>query len=177
MPKKKKPISFPSRQYRAQRDSSQVINGGNPQGVGGGRSGQRDYLPKSIKPRHLDEATGTGQISFNVDGGGSAITTGEKGHLRIEFDCDITRATALVDTGTITVDVWKSTLAKFPDEPTDTQSITGNSPFNITSNQKYENAGLDDWNVKISKGDVLAFNVDLVSSATRCSLTLQVRKR
>ena len=113
-------------------------------------------------------------ITFIIDGGGSAITTGEKGFLRIEFACIIQRVTALVDTGTITVDVWKDTYANFP--PTDDDSITGDSPFNIISDQKYENDGLDDWTTLIRAGDILAFNVDSVASATRCTLTMKVLK-
>ena len=112
--------------------------------------------------------------NFIIDGGGSAITTGEKGWLVFEFSCIIERITAFVDTGTITVDAWKTDYANFP--PTDDDSITGGSPFNITSAQKYENNGLSDWTTLIKKGDIIAFNVDAVSSATRCTLGMRLRK-
>ncbi|GAI77252.1 unnamed protein product, partial [marine sediment metagenome] len=47
-------------------------------------------------------------ITFIIDGGGSAITTGEKGHLRIPFACTINRVTMLADqSGSIVVDIWK----------------------------------------------------------------------
>ncbi|GAH28073.1 unnamed protein product, partial [marine sediment metagenome] len=71
-------------------------------------------LPKGVwtdvKAR-LD-ALGQGVIIFIIDGGGEAITTGEKGHLRIPFKCEIQRATLLADqSGSIVVNIWKDTYA------------------------------------------------------------------
>jgi len=47
-------------------------------------------------------------IIFIIDGGASAITTGEKGHLEIPFACTIQQVTMLADqSGSIVVDIWK----------------------------------------------------------------------
>src|SRR5690606_30337786 len=62
-------------------------------------------------------------IVLIIDGGGSAITTGVKADIPIEFDATITGWTLVADqAGTIQIDLWKDTLANFP--PTDADSIT-----------------------------------------------------
>src|SRR5690606_9777362 len=66
-------------------------------------------------------------IVLIIDGGGSAITTGVKADIPIEFDATITGWTLVADqAGTIQIDLWKDTLANFP--PTDADSITGAAP-------------------------------------------------
>jgi len=114
-------------------------------------------------------------ITFVIDGGGSAITTGQKGHLRIPFSCEIQSVTLLADqTGSIQVDIWKDTYANFP--PTDSDSITGGNEPAISSAQKYEDTTLSGWTKTINAGDVLAFNVDSCSTITRVVVALKVKK-
>ncbi|GAI94589.1 unnamed protein product [marine sediment metagenome] len=68
--------------------------------------------------------TNVADLTFIIDGGGSAITTGQKGHLEIPFACTITGWTILADqSGSIVVDVWKDTYAAFP--PAVGDSIAG----------------------------------------------------
>jgi len=114
-------------------------------------------------------------ITFIIDGGGSAITTGEKGHLRIPFACEIQRVTLLADqTGSIVIDIWKDTYANFP--PTDADSITASAPPTISSAQKSEDSTLTGWTKTINAGDILAFNVDSAATITRVTLSLKVKK-
>jgi len=114
-------------------------------------------------------------ITFVIDGGGSAITTGEKGHLRIPFDCEIQRVTLLADqVGSIVIDIWKDTYANFP--PTDADSITASAPPTISSAQKSEDTTLTGWTKTINAGDVLAFNVDSAATITRVTIALKVKK-
>jgi len=111
-------------------------------------------------------------LSFVIDGGGAAITIGEKGHVEIPFKCDIARVRLLGDkTGSIQVDIWKDTYDNFP--PTDADSITGSSVPAISSAQKYEDSSLSGWITGISAGDILAFYVDLCSDITRCTVALK----
>jgi hypothetical protein len=116
-----------------------------------------------------------GAITFLIDGGGSAITTGEKGHLEIPFACTIDRATLLADqSGSIVIDVWKDSYANFP--PDDSDSITASAPPTLSSAQKSQDSTLSGWTTSISAGDILAFNVDSCSDIERVTLSLKVTK-
>lgn len=114
-------------------------------------------------------------LTFVIDGGGATITTGLKGFLEVPFACAITRATALADqSGSIVVDVWKDTYANFP--PADADSITASAPITISSAVKSQDATLTGWTTAISAGDVLAFNVDSVTSIQRLTISLRATK-
>jgi len=114
-------------------------------------------------------------ITFIIDGGGSAITTGEKGHLRIPFACTINRVTMLADqSGSIVVDIWKKAYATFP--PADGDSITAAAPPTITTAQKSQDSTLTDWTTAITAGDILAFNVDSITAIQRVTISLKVTK-
>lgn len=114
-------------------------------------------------------------ITYVIDGGGSAIETGLKGFLRIPFACTIERATLLADqSGSIVIDIWKDTYANFP--PDNTDSITDSTPPTITTDTDSEDDTLTDWTVAISAGDILAFNVDSVTTIERVTLALKVTK-
>lgn len=114
-------------------------------------------------------------IVFIIDGGGSTITTGQKGHIRVPFACTINRVTMLADqSGSIVVDIWKDTYANFP--PADADSITASAPPTISGAQKSEDSTLSGWTTSIAADDILAFNVDSVSTIERVALNLKVTK-
>ncbi len=114
-------------------------------------------------------------LTFVIDGGGSAITTGQKGHLHIPFNCVITQVTLLADqTGSIVIDIWKDGYGFFP--PTDADSITASAPPTISSAQKSQDSALTGWTTYIYADDVLAFNVDSCTAITRVTLSLRVEK-
>jgi len=116
---------------------------------------------------------GTTSITFVIDGAGSTITTGQKGHLEIPFACTIQRVTMLADkSGSIVVDIWKDTYANFP--PTSADSITASAPPTISSAQKSQDSTLTGWTKSISSGDILAFNVNSCSTITRVTISLKV---
>lgn len=113
-------------------------------------------------------------ITFITDGGGVAITTGEKGHLEIPFNCEIQRVTLLADqTGSIKIDIWKDTYANFP--PTDADTICGANEPEIASGVKDQDATLTDWTKTIAAGSILAFNVDSAATITRLTISLKVK--
>ena len=66
------------------------------------------YTPEAI--------TVTSAMAFVIDGGGATITTGVKGDLPpMPFAGTITGAALVADqTGSISVEVWKDTMANFP---------------------------------------------------------------
>ncbi len=114
-------------------------------------------------------------LTFIIDGGGSAITTGQKGHLEVPFACTIKQVTMLADqSGSIVVDIWKDTYANFP--PTNADSITASAPPTISSAQKSQDSTLTGWTKSISSGDILAFNVDSCSTITRVTISLKVER-
>ncbi len=135
-------------------------------------AGTTRYVP------YFTDGTGsitTTTLTFIIDGGGSAITTGQKGHLEIPFACTINQVTLLADTsGSIVIDVWKDTYANFP--PTDADSITASAVPTITTATKSQDATLTGWTTAVVAGDILAFNVDSCTTITRCTVSLRVLK-
>jgi len=115
----------------------------------------------------------TSTVGFVIDGGGSAITVGEKGHVTVPWACTIQQVELFADqTGSIVVDIWKDTYANFP--PTVADSITASAKPTISSAQKDQDATLTGWTTSLAAGDILAFNVDSVTDITRVSVMLKV---
>jgi hypothetical protein len=117
-------------------------------------------------------------ITFIIDGGGSAITTGQKGHLEIPFACTLTGWTLMADVaGAIVIDIWKDTYANFPPTNADAMPGAGKEPTIAATNQKAQDTNISDWaTVAISAGDILAFNVDSCATITRVTLSLKAVK-
>jgi len=116
-----------------------------------------------------------GQLGIVIDGGGSAITTGIKGDLRVPYDCTITSADVVLDqSGSIVVDIWKDTYANYP--PTDADSITASAPPTVSSAEKSQDTTLTGWTTSLTKGDYLRFNVDSITTATRATVSIAVTK-
>ena len=114
-------------------------------------------------------------INFIIDGGGSAITTGQKGHIVVDFACTVVAWTILADqSGSIVVDVWKDTYANFP--PTVADTITGTEKPTLASVQKNQDTSLTTWTTTIAAGDILAYNVDSAATVTRVVVALKVRR-
>ena len=117
----------------------------------------------------------TGSVTFVIDGGGSVITTGEKGDITIPFACTINEWTLLADqSGSIVVDVWKDTYANYP--PTVADTITASAKPTISATTKGQSSTLTGWTTSISAGDILAFNVDSISTIQRVTLSLNVTR-
>ncbi len=120
-------------------------------------------------------ASATGAFGITIDGGGSAITTGLKGFVRVPFNCTITGWDLYADqTGSIVIDVWKDTYTNFP--PIAGDSIAGTEKPTLSSAQKNQDTSLSSWTTSVTAGDVVAFNVDSVSTVTRVNLSINVTK-
>lgn len=114
-------------------------------------------------------------IVFIIDGGGSAITNGFKGHLEIPFKCEIQRVTLLADAvGDTLLDIWKDTYANFP--PTVADTICASAMPELSGERKYQDSTLTDWTKTINAGDILAFNLDGTYTITRLTIVLKVKK-
>lgn len=114
--------------------------------------------------------------SFTIDGGGSAITTGVKGFVRVPYNCTVTGWDIVADqSGSIVIDVWYDTYANFP--PTVLDSIAGSEKPTLSSAQKNQDTSLSTWTtVNLTAGSYLGFNVDSISTCTRVTVSLTVTK-
>ena len=114
-------------------------------------------------------------VNFIIDGGGSAIAAGEKGHVELPFAMTITGWTILADqAGSIVVDVWKAAYANFP--PTNADSIAGTEKPALSSAQQDQDLGLTTWTTAVAAGDILAFEVESATAVTRVTVALRGRK-
>lgn len=117
----------------------------------------------------------TCNIVFTKDGNGTVLPTGIMGTVEVPFACTITGVTLLADTsGSCVVDIWKDTYAQYA--PTDADSITAAAVPTISSTTKYQDTTLTGWTTSVSAGDVLTFNLDSVTSVTRLSINLRVKR-
>ncbi|MCP4997180.1 MAG: hypothetical protein GY933_00175 [Hyphomicrobiales bacterium] len=124
-----------------------------------------------VKPELFGNTTKT--LTFIIDGGGAAITTGVAGYVEIPFACTITAARALADqSGSIVVDIWKDTYANYP--PTDADSITASAPVTITTATKSEDTTLTGWTTSITAANILGFNVDSVTDIELLTVSITV---
>jgi hypothetical protein len=112
-------------------------------------------------------------ITYIIDGGGAAITTGVKGDVHIPFGCTITEWTLLADqSGSIVVDIWKDTYANAP--PVVGDSITASAKPTLSSAAKNQSSTLTGWSPAITANSVLRFNVDSATTVQRVTLSLKV---
>ena len=121
------------------------------------------------------DVTDRATLNFVIDGGGSAITTGVKGDVVVDFSGVIESATLLADqSGSIVIDIWKDVYASFP--PTVADTITASAKPTLSSADHSQDATLTGWTTAISAGDVLRFNVDSATTVTRVTLALKLRR-
>ena len=116
-------------------------------------------------------------VGIVIDGGGSAITTGVKGFVRVNFTGTITKWTVLsidgsATSGSIVVDVWKNVYASYP--PVGADSITASAKPTLSAANKAESSTLTGWTTSVTTGDVFGFHVDSATTVTRVCLELEV---
>lgn len=127
----------------------------------------------AITPAKLSASAATGMLPFIIDGAGSVITVGLKGFLIVPWACTINQVTLLADvSGSIVVNIWKDTYANFP--PTVTDKITASAPPTISATTKSQDSTLTGWTLTLNAGDILAFNVDSVTTIKRVLCSIKV---
>ena len=137
-------------------------------------SGQYITISSLTAARRAEQALDD-TIQFVLDGGGAVLTTGEKGHIVIPFDCLIQSVTALADqSGSIVVDIWKDTYANFP--PANADSITASAPVTISATKKSTDSTLTGWTKSWKNGEIIAYNIDSITTCTRVTISLAVKK-
>ena len=112
-------------------------------------------------------------ITFVIDGGGAAITTGVKGDITVPFDCTVLEWTLLADqTGSAVVEVSKASYSGWPT----VSAITASAKPTLSSARKAQSSALTGWNTAISAGDVLQIGVNSAATVQRVTLALRVRR-
>lgn len=115
------------------------------------------------------------EFEFIIDGGGSTITLGQKGFFEVPFAMTITGWTLVADqSGSIVVDVWKQGYAGFP--PNSGNSITGADTPTLSSAVKNQNNAVTLWTTSLAAGDILAYNVNSVTTVQRVTLSIRGTK-
>jgi hypothetical protein len=113
-------------------------------------------------------------VGIVLDGGGNVITTGLKSDLVMPYAMQINSWTIVGDqTGSLVVDVWRSTAATFP--PTSSNTIIGAGIYpNITGSSAIsQSSTLASWtSTTLNSGDIVRFNVASASLVTKATLSL-----
>lgn len=112
---------------------------------------------------------------FTIDGGGSAISTGKvKGFFTCPYAGAITAWSIVVDTGTVTVKVWK--IVTGTAKPTSANSIN-TSGVAISSGTAIRSTTLTDFTTTtVSAGDIFAYNIEAVASVTEMTFNLEITR-
>jgi hypothetical protein len=116
----------------------------------------------TITPQH--------SIMFSVDGGGSAITTGDLNQFpTANYSCTINKAQISANqSGSITIDIWKANAAI----PTSGNKISASAPVTLSSAQLNQASSLSGWTLSVSPNDV--FGATIVSASTVQKVTVQL---
>lgn len=114
----------------------------------------------------------TEQIGITVDGGGSVLTTGQKGYKSFPVAGTITGWRLLADAaGDIEFDIFKDPFASFPP----TTSIVAAAPPELVGVDSDEDTTLTGWTTSVSAGDVFGFEITGVpDTITRVTLELTI---
>lgn len=115
------------------------------------------------------------EFIFVLDGGGSALTTGDKQvYTRVPADFTLEGWQVVGDqSGVLYADIWKCPYGDFP--PTVADSITGGSDVYMSGTISNQDTTLAGWTTTFTEGDYLNLNVDAASTVTKAVVTLYGR--
>lgn len=115
---------------------------------------------------------GIATANFVIDGGGSAITIGEKGFLSVGFAGYIERAAIVASLpGSINIEVRKSSYNDF------SLGLNVIGTIVLTSAQKMEDWDLSTWTTRsVALNDVFLFSVLSADTMTYCTVALDIRR-
>lgn len=114
-------------------------------------------------------------IGFTVDGAGSAISTGKvKGYFTCPYAGTITAWNIMVDTGTVTVKVWK--VASGTAVPTIANVINTNGVALSSGTAVHSTTVTDFTTTAVAANDIFAFDITAISGPTQMSFGLQINK-
>lgn len=120
-------------------------------------------LPTAIRARSIG-------VSWGVKGG-SPLATGEVIYLSAPFGCTISAWNLMIDTGTITIDVWK--IASGTAVPTVTNTITASALPAISSGTALHSTTLTGWTTSVTANDIFGFNINAISGPTTATFQME----
>lgn len=126
---------------------------------------------------HGSAASYNFSLAFKVDGGGSVPGTGVvDDYPNMPFACTILDWTIQADqAGSLSLDVWKKAFA-IGSPPTVANTIVAAAPPTLTAAQSNQNATLAGWTVAIAAGDHLRLNLASITTITRFTLVLTLKR-
>jgi hypothetical protein len=156
-----------------------------PAGVGppgqDGRDGEDGWvIPGPPGPAGAAGGSATRTIGITTDAGGAVLTTGVKGYCYVPYSGTITAITLLSTAsgapavGTLTWDIWKVAYGSYPPTVTNTIFGGGSTKPNLSTTANYQDTTLTGVTTSITAGDTIGWNIDSVTTFTRCTLQLTV---
>ena len=134
----------------------------------------------TLPSARLSDASRTRSFGITIDGGGSAITPGQKGYTQIPYACTVIGWSAIADqAGSITVELDRRASSAPPTAPsvpnTTTDKMSASAPVTFTSAQTAaaSAAGVSSWATAISAWDTVGWNVTAASILTRVTIQVQ----
>jgi hypothetical protein len=129
----------------------------------------------AVTPAKMSNDAKTLSIGFTADGGGSALSTGKiKGFVVVPFGATITGWSITADAGTATVKCWK--IATGTAKPT-IADVINTSGVSLGSGTHVRSSTVSDFTTTtIAAGDILAFDLTAVATATELTFNLELRK-
>ena len=143
------------------------------------RLGEQDIMRDAARLRTLlTGLVGGGSlfyVNFIIDGGSTAITAGQKGHIEVPAGTIIAWRILPDQSGSIKIDVWRDTYGNFP--PDNADSLCNGHEPELSAAAKAEDTDLSDWtSVALVEGDILGYNVDSADTVERVTLSLKVQR-
>jgi len=134
----------------------------------------------TLPSARLSDSARIRSFGITIDGGGSAITSGQKGYNQIPYACTVIGWSAIADqAGSITVELDRHASSAPPTAPsvpnTTTDKISASAPVALTSAQTAaaSSAGVASWATAISAWDTVGWNVTAASVVTRVTIQVQ----
>lgn len=113
---------------------------------------------------------------FSLDGAGSVLTTGLVGYTTVPYAGTITAWSIVADgsSPTCTIDVWKTATGTAL--PNVGNTIMGTKPA-LSIGNAIRSTTLTGWNpVAVTANDIIGFNLDAVTVATKLTFELEITK-
>ncbi len=112
-------------------------------------------------------------LHMTVGGYGTVLPTGVCGDMQAPVDGTIVAAALMLDqSGSVAVSVWRDSYANYPPTIADVVS----SAFSVTTSVGLLDQTLSGWTTTIAAGDCLRFNIDSVTTITRMTIALRIKR-
>lgn len=110
---------------------------------------------------------------ISIDGGGTTVTTGLKGYVTVPYAGTITAWSITADgaSPTCTFDVWK--VATGTALPAVGNTIMGTKPA-LTTGNAVRSTTRTGWSTTVTANDIIGFNLDAVTVATKITFQLEI---